>query len=372
MGLWKDPHTGTWKYQFQHEGKLYGGGGYGSKGEARTAREDRRKLVVSGRETARLETPKTDMAFSRLAGLYLDLSERRHARKTFRYKRIVFASFLRHCGDEKITVDKITPYLVQDYLHTRKTSPTYNAHRKELATLFEYARRVLGVVSVNPCAVVEKLPEEKQEKKIPTYEEFLRIVAATKESERPLILILAYTAARIDEVLRLKWEDVNFEHGFIRLWTKKTKDGTYRARTIPMKGYMKSILFELWQNREQDVWVFFNRQSGNRFNRRTRFMGTLCKRAGTPHYGFHSIRHFVSSYLLDQEKVGTPTVSRLLGHQSLSTTDIYAHSIGVHLRDDGLDMAIDRLDASLTPKLLPATSSGSDEKEEQHKTVASN
>ena len=86
-------------------------------------------------------------------------------------------------------------------------------------------------------------------------------------------------------------------------------------------------------------------------------MRGVCTRARIPQYGFHSIRHFVSSYLLDREKIGKPTVSRLLGHQSLTTTDIYAHSINVRNVDDALDSAIERLEASFVPKLLPATSS---------------
>jgi len=352
VGLWQDRDTGKWKFKFIWRGKFHGGGGYKTKQEARTAREDRRKVVMAGTETVGKPTPTTAMAFSNLADLYLDLSERRHAPKTFRYKRYVYASFLRHCGDEGITVDKITPFLIQGYLHTRESNSNYNRHRKDLQALFEYARKVLGVVSVNPCAVIEKLPEEKESKKIPTQEEFIKMISAADQNERPLIMVLAYTAARIDEALRLRWEDINFEHGFIRLWTKKTKDGTYRAREIPMKDYMKSIMRGLWETKTQGTWVFFNEKTGDRFNHRPKFMRTLCRRAGIPRYGFHSIRHFISATLLDREKIGTPTVSRLLGHQNLSTTDIYAHSIGIRRQDDALDMAMDKLEAAFVPKLI--------------------
>jgi integrase len=79
-------------------------------------------------------------------------------------------------------------------------------------------------------------------------------------------------------------------------------------------------------------------------------MESLCRRLEIPHYGFHSIRHFVSSYLLDKEKIGKPTVGRMLGHQSLSTTDIYAHSIGVHSVDDAMDTAMDKMEAEFVPK----------------------
>lgn len=356
MSLWKDKASGTYKYTFQINGKVYGGGGFRTKQEAMDARTDKRRNVLSGSVSPgspSTNTPKTDMEFWRLVDLYLQQSERRHATKTFRYKRFVYASFLENAGDEHLTVNKVTPYLVQSYLHTRHSNSNYNRHRKDLGALFEYARKVLGVVQVNPCNVIEKLPEDKAHKKIPTQEEFVKMITQAGEEKRPLMIVLAYTAARIDEALRLQWPDVNFEHGFIRLWTRKTKDGAYRGREIPMRGFMKSFMLDLWEKRIQDQWVFWNKTTQSRFKHRPDFMKSLCHRIGIPHYGFHSIRHFVSSYLLDKEKIGKPTVGRMLGHQSLSTTDIYSHSIGVHSDDDSLNHAVDMIENAFVIKMIP-------------------
>ena len=38
---------------------------------------------------------------------------------------------------------------------------------------------------------------------------------------RPFLMVLFYTMARIDEILRLRWEDVNFQERIVKLWTKK-------------------------------------------------------------------------------------------------------------------------------------------------------
>ena len=357
MSLWKDRASGTWKYTFQVNGKVYGGGGHQTKAEARTAREEKRSGVLSssvsqGSAQTLKSLEKIPMTFLEMAGAYLQTSERRHASKTFKYKKFVYRAFLKHAGGDGLLISEVTPYLIQNYLQTRPSNSNYNRHRKDLGALFEYARRILGIVQVNPCNVIDKLPEEKAPKKIPTQEEFVKLITQAGEEERPLLIVLAYTAARIDEALRLVWPDVNFEHGFIRLWTRKTKDGAYRGREIPMRGFMKSFMMALWEKRTQDQWVFFNPQTQSRYAKRPRFMKGLCNRIGIPQYGFHSIRHFVSSYLLDREKIGKPTVGRMLGHQSLSTTDIYSHSIGVHAVDDALDMAMDRLEAAFVPKLI--------------------
>ena len=62
-------------------------------------------------------------------------------------------------------------------------------------------------------------------------------------------------------------------------------------------------------------------------------MGTICKRAGVRHSGFHAIRHYVASYLADRRKFSITQVSRLLRHQSKATTERYLQVIDPQLRD---------------------------------------
>jgi len=66
-------------------------------------------------------------------------------------------------------------------------------------------------------------------------------------------------------------------------------------------------------------------------------MRSICKRDGVCPFGYHAIRHYAASLLADREKVGIATVSRLLRHQSIRTTEIYLHTV-----DDGLRQAMGR------------------------------
>jgi integrase len=45
------------------------------------------------------------------------------------------------------------------------------------------------------------------------------------------------------------------------------------------------------------------------------------------YYGFHALRHFMASYLMDEENVSLKTVSGLLRHKNVRTTEIYLHSV---------------------------------------------
>ena len=162
--------------------------------------------------------------------------------------------------------------------------------------------------------------------------------------------------ARIDEVLRLTWQDVNFEKRTVTLWTRKRKGGSYEPDSMPMNQDLYDILRRLWQARKQDNWVFFNEKTGTRYNKRPKFMKGLCKRAFAPGvkklkdykgpvFGFHALRHFMASYLADKKKRSTKTLQRLLRHKELRTTEIYLHSV-----DEAIREAMDSLEGMFMDK----------------------
>ena len=353
MGLWKDKTRKDWRYSFQALGESYAGGGFPTRREAATAREERRKQIKETRPT------ETAMVFSDLSNKYLDHAKRKFVPDT--YKRKVFActQFIESQGD--IPIVQITPLHIHNYLSAIPTNTGYNEHREELSTVFNWIKKTYAAqlpFMVNPCTAVDKMPEISKEKDIPSEEELLRIIAAAKPGdEKDLVLCCVHLLGRIDEILRLRWhEDVNFEKRVITLWTRKRKDGAYQSNPMPMGDSLYTILKQRWKDRKQERWVFYNenggrnRDQGTRYLHRPKLMETICKRAGiTPigmgkrtlwrgkekgktidaplYYGFHSLRHFTASYLADHEQISLKTVSGLLRHKNLRTTEIYLHHL---------------------------------------------
>jgi integrase len=167
-----------------------------------------------------------------------------------------------------------------------------------------------------------------------TEEEVLRLImAADPATERPLIQVILHTLGRIDEVLRLTWGDVNFDKLTVTLHTRKRKDGAFEPDELPMNEDLYQVLWNLWQSREKNQWVFYNEKTGTRFHKRPKLMGSLCRRAGMPHFGFHDLRHFMASFLADRKKQSTKTISKLLRHKNTRTTEIYLHSIDEAARE---------------------------------------
>jgi integrase len=344
MGFWKDKETKLWKYKFEYQNQTYGGGGHKTKAEARRAREERRTKVKQEIENG-LQNPSWPLTYLETVNSYLQFSQRRHATETFKYKQHVyklFGNFIR----SDLPLQSITSSVVSEYLATLTTGPVYNAHRKDLGALFSYAMRVLEVPLVkNPCQVIEKMPQGRRQKKTWTIEEFKRLLGCLIPEEKPMVLALAYTLARIDEVLRLKVSDVNLTENFLTLYTRKNKDGSFRGRNIPIGDQLKEILTPFCQGRQGDEFIFINPKTGTRFNRRPKMMRTICRRAGITHYGFHAIRHFITSYLYDKKDVGKTDLQRLLGHQTPTTTDIYINGL-----DDNLRAPVEKLGDLLNEK----------------------
>jgi integrase len=301
-----------WRWEFEHQKRRYTGCGYKTKAGAREAREKKRQEVK--------KPIPADMGFRELASRYLDYAERRFAIKTYKYKAGVFRNFLSFC-DQDLSVDQISIPLIESYLQTRHSNVNYNRHRKDLCALFSWAwkRRLM---SENPCFFLEKLPEPKFHRAIPSVEEMAKIILAAGE-HRPLLLVLYHTLARIDEALRLKWTDINFTEKTLTLYTRKGRSGEWKGDSLFMNRALYDTLWNLWGKREQDTWVFYNQATGSRYNRRPKLMRSICSRAGVPAYGFHAIRHYVASRLYDEKKWSMAKVSKILRHTSKQTTEIY-------------------------------------------------
>jgi integrase len=331
MPLWRDQKTGKWRYQFQHLGKRYSKTGFSTKTDARREMENHRETLTKGLFPPTLPSSPTqyDLDLETLMVEYLRVAERQLAPKTLEYRKIVFRRFLRHSANVPAT--QVTTRVVETYLLSRPTNHNFNKDRTELMRLFNWGFKRLMIPS-NPVALVEKLPVEKAKKVIPTPEQMTRLLIAAGP-DRPLLLVIFHTMARIDEVLRLKWGDVNFEQKAIRLWTRKRRGGAWESDWMDMNEDLEKILWGLWQNRKDGEWVFNNPQTGNRYFYRFKLMRSICRRAGLPQFGYHTIRHFVASYLVDKKKVSLPVISRLLRHKNLQTTERYLQAIDPRFRD---------------------------------------
>ena len=322
MGLWKDKTRKHWCYSFQYQNETYAGRGFKTKREAVAAREKRRKEEKE-------KPTQIGMAFSEVVNLYLDYSERRFTDEVYKYKAYVYKTFFKFLKKD-FPLDEISTAIVEKYLETRHSNNNFNVHRRELSALFSYSVDTLEALDRNPINKISKMPHTVKEKYIPPEKDIIKIllVADPTTDEKDLLMVLIHTLARIDEALRLTWNDINFKNRVLIKRTRKTRDGAWKKIPVKINDEIYQVLWKRWEKREQDTWVFYNSQTKDRFHNRPKMMKGLCNRAGvSPAFGFHTLRHMMSSLLNDDPKISTKTIQGILGHASQRTTEIYLHQL---------------------------------------------
>lgn len=195
-----------------------------------------------------------------------------------------------------------------------------------------------GFISRSPAAAVKKFKEPKRQAKFFTKGEAVRIAGAADEIMRPIVIFLLHTGLRREELLHLTWRDIDLER---KVLTIQAKDGwrpkDYEVRHIPLAAPALKVLQES-PGRHEPQGLVFPDQAGGMFNADSlthRFAALLrgIKLDGS----LHSLRHSFASHLV-MSGTDLYTVSKLLGHSSIKTTEIYAH-----LSPDFLKAAVERL-----------------------------
>lgn len=185
----------------------------------------------------------------------------------------------------------------------------------------------------NPWRMVKPYPEDEHTKYVPPANDVAKVLQAATDWELRLLHLLILTGARLGEVLQLTWEDINFEGQTLSLWTRKRHGGSRQERKMPLTPTLERILKELQgeQVEGNSKYVLLNPLTGGPYTRlqpSIRYMlHRLCKAAEVEPFGFHALRHFFASRMLASGGANIVEIQAALGHQRLTTTDIYLRSM---------------------------------------------
>lgn len=143
-----------------------------------------------------------------------------------------------------------------------------------------------------------------------------------------MMKLVLFSGLRRGELFRLKWEDIDFNHRFIRL--RDPKGG--KDQNIPLNPEARKIL----EKQIQDGAYVFPGTNGNQRVEIRRAVNRIKRLAGLPKdfRPLHGLRHTYASLLASSGKVDLYTLQKLLTHKSPQMTQRYAH-----LRDQTLKQA---------------------------------
>ena len=146
--------------------------------------------------------------------------------------------------------------------------------------------------------------------------------------------LLAYSGARRDEALALKWEDVNFERKFLRIGADGSAKNS-KARHVDLNAQLEGHLKEMATRRAPDSqWLFPSPQRGesDKPARTLRESFLIArKKAESERLGFHDLRHYFASMAV-MSGIDFKTIAEWLGHQDggMLVGKVYGHLLPEH------------------------------------------
>jgi len=168
----------------------------------------------------------------------------------------------------------------------------------------------------------------------------LEAIDNSTDIEAANIMRLAlYTGMRRGEMFKLKWNDIDYQRGFISI--RNPKGGL--SQKIPLNAQARQVLenhpkTQINKNPKEPIfseYVFVNTE-GNPFTDIRKRVNAIKEAAGLPEdfRALHGLRHTYASMLASSGKVDLYTLQKLMTHKSPIMTQRYAH-----LRDEAMKNA---------------------------------
>lgn len=246
--------------------------------------------------------------------------------------------------------EQVARRFLSDLVQKGANATTVRRKLAAMRTFFRFLQREL-VASANPFSALKGPRKAKTLPKVISVNDMLKLLAAPAEKlacgkisefsalrDTAVFEFLYSTGCRISEAISVRWGDIDFSRGTLIVTGKGSKDrlvivGTNALAALGrLKDHLSASKPALALG---DAHVFlsdrFEKVSARFVERR---MKTYLAEAGLPEdLSPHKLRHSFATHLLDAG-ADLRSVQEMLGHASLSTTQIYTHVSVERLKDE--------------------------------------
>lgn len=239
--------------------------------------------------------------------------------------------------NKSISPIKVSPDIIKEFIYSISNSINPTSQSRIISGLRSFFEYLIfeKYIKTNPLSLIEsprisrKLPDTLTIKEIDLLISNINI--STNEGERNTALIetLYGCGLRVSELISLKISDLFFSEGFIKVTGKGNKQ-----RLVPISDLNKRVIKSYMDNsrkklkiEEKSKDVLFLNRRGKSLSRAMIF--TIIKRLAKlsdikKNISPHTFRHSFATHLL-KNGADLKTIQQLLGHQSITTTEIYMH-----------------------------------------------
>lgn len=233
----------------------------------------------------------------------------------------------------KVSITILREFII--HLHECKSSSKSQARILSGIKSFYHYLSIENVIDTNPC---DKIDRPRIERKLPdtlSPDEINDIINSVDlsnphgERNRTILETLYSCGLRVSELINLKCSKLFLEDGFLIVTGKGNKERAVPLNKILikyLKNYMRLIRSHQDIETGHEDFVFLN----NRGKQLTRMMIFTIVKKHTEKAGIkknispHTFRHSFASHLL-QGGADLRAIQTMLGHESISTTEIYMH-----------------------------------------------
>jgi len=225
---------------------------------------------------------------------------------------------------------------ILDYLGANLQSPPRTVARR-LSCLRRFYRHQVreGVLIQDPSARVESprlgrsLPDALTEAEVEALLAAPDTATSLGQRDRTMLEVLYATGLRVSELINLRMDEINLHQGVVRVMGKGSKE-----RLVPMGEEAQLALEEFLRQGRPEILkhkrvcdAVFPTRRGQAMSRQAFWqlvkryaLRSGLKRSPSP----HSLRHAFATHLINHG-ADLRVVQMLLGHQDISTTQIYTH-----------------------------------------------
>ena len=226
---------------------------------------------------------------------------------------------------------------IQQFIYT--ASKTINARSQSrlisgLRNFFDYLvfedyRKENPTDLIESPKIGRKLPDTLSLKEIDLLINSIDLSEPQGERNRTILETLYSCGLRVSELINLKLSDLFFDEGFIRVLGKGNKERFVPINTQTQKYilfYINSIRIHLSIQKKFEDTIFLNRRGKNltRVMIFTIIKNLVIKAGIKKKISPHTFRHSFATHLLERG-ADLRAIQQMLGHQSITTTEIYMH-----------------------------------------------
>lgn len=212
-----------------------------------------------------------------------------------------------------------------------RSKATVNRYLAAISHVYTVAIKEWEWVHDNPVSRISKFKEDRGRTRYLSENEIKRLLDVCQCFNHrymyPIVVLALSTGARKNEILSLKWDNVDFERGVIRL--DETKNGDQRG--LPLEGHAYDLLYDLFKNKKIYSDYLFPSSTVSKPVCIKKSWPKVLKQANIENFRFHDLRHTAASYLA-MDGASSTDIAEILGHKTLQMVRRYSHLSEAHTK----------------------------------------